>query len=674
MDDGIDYGRYEEGRHCNYWTLDRALRREVRRIYGDAEYEWAEARLEAFGETVGHAIADNADYVDDHGPELDPYDERGDVRNFVRYPAEQFENERLAYEAGIVADAFEAPPGRDEPMPLSHTLAMQYLLCYADPGFDCPVAMTAGAALVLEKFGGEDLEPYYEALTSREYEDLIEGAMFLTEKQGGSDVGANETRAEYGAEADRWRLYGEKWFCSNVDAEGTLALARTADAPDGTAGLSMFLVPHADPETASGPVTKGRLLEDGPLEPDEVNDQLYRRLKDKLGTISVPTAEVEFTGAKAILVGEAESGFRQMTEMLNLERLSNAAASCGIVGRVLLESKIHAANREAFGQPIDRYPLMRADLVDMTVAHEAATAFTFEAARLLSERERAARAGEGADDVSRLLRLLVPIAKLRTARIAVDTASYGMEIRGGDGYVDDYVTNRMLRDAQVLPIWEGTENVLSLRRTAGPRARGRPRTASGGDREPARSGLAPGAGRLRGDRRGGVSRPAGGAVDAYRCGRRVRPAVGQATRPLRVRRLYRRAVARGGPSRTRGRERAAGPRRPAVRRDRTRDARRARDNRRRPVRARGVRPDRPTRGDRSRRALEVGDRRRRVTHSSSSAASSTSITPCSTALSTRTTSSSGPSSPTSASVTFSVSPTNSGKSVPSASAVSFLTR
>ncbi|NKE34562.1 acyl-CoA dehydrogenase [Natronococcus sp. JC468] len=476
MDDGIDYRRYEEGRHCNYWTLDRALRREVRRVYGDAEYEWAEARLEAFGKTVGHAIADNADYVDDHGPELEPYDKRGDVRNFVRYPAEQFENERLAYEAGIVADAFEAPPGRDEPMPLSHNLAMQYLLCYADPGFDCPVAMTAGAALVLEKFGGGELEPYYEALTSREYDDLIEGAMFLTEKQGGSDVGANETRAEYDAEADRWRLYGEKWFCSNVDAEGTLALARTEDAPDGTAGLSMFLVPHADPDRETqrtpddasgnspraGPVTKGDLLEDGPLDSDEVNDQLYRRLKDKLGTTSVPTGEVEFTGAKAILVGEEEAGFRQMAEMLNLERLSNAAASCGIVGRVLLESKIHAANREAFGQPIDRYPLMRADLVDMTVAHEAATAFTFEAARLLSERERAARTGEEADDAYRLLRLLIPIAKLRTARMAVDTASYGMEIRGGDGYVDDYVTNRMLRDAQVLPIWEGTENVLSL--------------------------------------------------------------------------------------------------------------------------------------------------------------------------------------------------------------------
>ncbi|ELY88385.1 acyl-CoA dehydrogenase family protein [Natrialba taiwanensis] len=461
---GIDYAEFSDGRGVNYWTLDRTLRREVRRVYTDDEFTWAESHLADFGETVGHTIAANADDIDDHGPELEPYDRDGEVQNLVRYPERQYENERLAYEQGIVADAFEAPPGRDEPMGLAHNLAMQCLLSYADPGFDCPVAMTAGAALVLEKFGGDEHAPFYEALTSREYDGLIEGAMFLTEKQGGSDVGANETRAEWDDEAGCWRLFGEKWFCSNIDAEGTLALARTADAPDGTAGLSMFLVPHADPDRSgqNGPLTKGQRLEDGPLSPEAVNDQLYRRLKDKLGTISVPTGEVEFTGAKALLVGEAENGFRQMAEMLNLERLSNAAASCGIIGRVLLESKIYAANREAFGETIGQYPLMRADLVDMAVTHEAATTYVFEAARLLSERERAERAGETADDAYRLMRLLIPIAKARTARMAVETASYGMEIHGGNGYVNDFVTNRLLRDAQVLPIWEGTENVLSL--------------------------------------------------------------------------------------------------------------------------------------------------------------------------------------------------------------------
>jgi acyl-CoA dehydrogenase len=485
MDGGIDYGQFEAGRYLNYWERDRTLQREIRRAFEevsfgdgtqDDPFEWAEPRLSAFGELIGHTVADNADYIDDHGPELHTYDELGDVQNFVRYPAEQFEDERAVYEWGIVADVFEAPPGREQPMPFSHYLAGLHLLSYAEGGgFACPVAMTAGAALVLERFDDGPLEAYYEALVSREYEDLIEGAMFLTEEQGGSDVGATETTATYDQDAGCWRLTGEKWFCSNVDAEGTLALARTENAPAGTAGLSMFLVPHSDPAQDPEVLAKGdRAAFDGAPPPEALNDQLYRRLKDKLGTIAVPTGEVEFADTKAILVGDEEEGFKQMAEMLNLERLSNAAAACGVMGRALLESKIKAANREAFGDTLDQYPLMREDLVDMAVDYEAATAFTHEAGRLFSERERARRAGDGdrpaeesaqpydPDRTYPLMRLLVPIAKLRTARMAIDTTSYAMEIQGGNGYVNDFVTNRLLRDAQVLPIWEGTENVLSL--------------------------------------------------------------------------------------------------------------------------------------------------------------------------------------------------------------------
>jgi acyl-CoA dehydrogenase len=465
MSDGIDYGQYEQGRYCNYWDLDRTIQRELRRVYPDEEFQWARPRLDEFGEVVGTVIADNADYADKHGPELHTYDREGNIQNYVDYPAALEETEQLAYEAGVVADSFQAPPGREEPLSHSHYFGMLYLLSYAETsGFVCPVAMTAGAAHVLELFDDGNLTEYHEALTSREHEGLVEGAMFLTEKQGGSDVGANETVAEYDEEAGYWRLTGEKWFCSNIDAEGTLALARTPDAPEGTEGLSMFLVPHGDPD--EGVMTRGRREQFvGPPPSEAVNDQYYRRLKDKLGTTNVPTGEVEFEDTKAYLVGEEQRGFKQMTEMLNLERLSNATGACGIMGRALLESKIHAANREAFGHPIEEFPLMQADLVDMAVDHEAATAFTFEAVRYFSEREQARRDGsseDGTDSTYRLMRLLAPVAKLRTARMAIETASYAMEIRGGDGYVDDFVTNRLLRDAQVLPIWEGTENVLSL--------------------------------------------------------------------------------------------------------------------------------------------------------------------------------------------------------------------
>ncbi|GAA5058577.1 hypothetical protein GCM10025751_41780 [Haladaptatus pallidirubidus] len=339
------------------------------------------------------------------------------------------------YGAGIVSDSFRSPPGRDTPESILHHLTMDYLLAYADVGLTCPVAMTAGVALVLERFDDGSLSDFFDRLTTRDYDDLLQGAMFLTERQGGSDVVATETVAEQAD--DCWRLTGEKWFCSNVDSGAILTLARRPDARGGTAGLSLFLVPE----------TK----RDG-----EQNDYYIRRLKDKLGTVSVPTAEVEFRGTEAYLVGETESGFKYMSEMLNLERIANAFASCGLIGRALLESKVRAANREAFGQHIDRYPLMRRDLVEMAVAHEAATAFTFDAGK---EFERYHR---GDEDAFALMRMLVPIAKSRTGRMAVDVASYAMEIQAGNGYVNDFITHRLLRDAQVLPIWEGTSNVLSL--------------------------------------------------------------------------------------------------------------------------------------------------------------------------------------------------------------------
>ncbi len=480
MDERIDYEQYERGRYCNYWELDGTIQRELQRVYPEDEFEWAAPRLAEFGAVVGNTIADNADYADKHGPELHTYDRDGTVQNYVDYPEPLKETEQLAYEAGVVSDSFQAPPGRDEPLSHSHYFGMLYLLSYAETtGFVCPVAMTAGAAHVLELFNGGggprpsrsrtasgdgNLSGYYDGLTSRDHENLIEGAMFLTEKQGGSDVGANETRAEYDEESGYWRLTGEKWFCSNIDAEGTLALARTEDAPEGTAGLSMFLVPHGEPD--EGVLTKGRRERfDGPPPAAVLNDQYYRRLKDKLGTTNVATGEVEFEGTKAYLVGDEEQGFKQMAEMLNLERLSNATGACGIMGRALLESKVRAANREAFGKPIAEFPLMKADLVNMAVDHEAATAFTFEAVRYFSERERARRADSDDTDTDtayRLMRLLTPVAKLRTARMAIETASYAMEVHGGDGYVNEFVTNRLLRDAQVLPIWEGTENILSL--------------------------------------------------------------------------------------------------------------------------------------------------------------------------------------------------------------------
>ncbi|WP_336133746.1 acyl-CoA dehydrogenase family protein [Natronomonas amylolytica] len=438
--DPIDYGELDEGRNCNYWALDPTLQFEAQRVYPDEEFEWAEDVLSEFGEVLGHRMADTADRIDEEGHELKSFDKYGDRLNEVEYHPLMREQEEIAYEEfGITHDAFHAPPGRDEPVGLSHALMMQALVSYVDMGFCCPVSMTNGAAIVLDKFDDGDLEEYFEGLTARNLDEHIEGAMFLTEEQGGSDVGANEVRAERTDEDRVYELYGEKWFCSNIDAEGALALARTPDAPEGVDGLSLFLVPRTKPN-------------------GEVNESHFRRLKDKLGTLSVPTGEIEFEGAEAYLVGEEEEGFKYMAEMMNFERLTNATGSVGVMGRALLEAKVRAAQREAFGDTIDEYPLMRRDLVDMAVDYEAAAVFSFEGARLLDERER-----QGDDSAAyQLMRLFIPVAKYKTARMSVETASYAMEILGGNGYVREHTTERLLRDAQVLPIWEGPSNILAL--------------------------------------------------------------------------------------------------------------------------------------------------------------------------------------------------------------------
>lgn len=441
----LDYSNFEGGYEVNYWDLDRALQFEVQRVYSDGEFAWASERLSAFGAAVGHDIAANADVIDRHPPALDTYDTDGTVVNEIEYHPAQFENERIVCESGIVADAFHAPPGREEPMPQTHAATMELLMNYADTGLDCQIAMLLGGSLMLEKFGDGAFEDEIAALTTRDYDELEQAAMFLTEKQGGSDVGANETRAEYDDADDCWRLTGEKWFCSNLDAEHALVLARRAGAPSGTEGLSLFLVPR---EKHNG----------------EQNDVRYRRLKDKLGTKSVPTGEVVLEGAEGILVGELEAGYRYMAEMVNRTRLSVTMMGLGITGRVLLESKIHAANREAFGEPIDQKPLMREDLLDMAVEYEAALAVAFDAARALSgwvETDTTQHRSE-TNEHFRRMHTLLPMVKYRATQLGVDTASYGTEIFGGNGVVAGFVTERLYRDAQIHSIWEGTSNIMCL--------------------------------------------------------------------------------------------------------------------------------------------------------------------------------------------------------------------
>ncbi|HWC32000.1 MAG TPA: acyl-CoA dehydrogenase family protein, partial [Actinomycetota bacterium] len=249
-----------------------------------------------------------------------------------------------------------------------------------------------------------------------------------------SDLSRVETEARL--ENGAWRLYGEKWFCSNVDAGLILTIART-DPDPGAVGLSVFLVPA---EVGA-----------------ERNRFRIERLKEKLGVASMPTGEIVYDGAEGYLVGERGQGVRVAAELFNLSRIYNAVASVAGAKRALREAVAWTREREAFGAPVARQPLAMQDLARLTVELEANLALVFETARALD----AVDAGAG-DHERRLLRILTPVAKLITAKFAVRATSEAMELLGGNGYIEDFDTPRLLRDAQVLPIWEGTTNVLVL--------------------------------------------------------------------------------------------------------------------------------------------------------------------------------------------------------------------
>jgi acyl-CoA dehydrogenase len=300
----------------------------------------------------------------------------------------------------------------------------------------CQVCMTDGVGAILERYAPNDLaRSVLSRLGHPDREYRMRGAMFLSEPQGGSDIGTIATVAE--PAGDLWRLTGNKWLCSNVDAEAILVLARMPGGPGGTRGLGLFLVLRDDP----------------PGNGETIQIQV---LKNKLGVGSTPTGDVRLEGTVAHLIGGAHEGFKRMTEMINLTRLYNAAASLAGMRRGILEALAYGTQRRAFGKRLWEQPLWRADMADLMAEHLGAVALTFGAVRALD------RADNGDPSASKAVRMLTPLAKAVTGKLAVFALSECMEAMGGTGYLEDGILPRLLRDVQVLPIWEGTTNILTL--------------------------------------------------------------------------------------------------------------------------------------------------------------------------------------------------------------------
>jgi alkylation response protein AidB-like acyl-CoA dehydrogenase len=316
---------------------------------------------------------------------------------------------------------------------------LTYHFVQAEFGLCCPFSMTDSLTRTLKKFGSPELvQRYLPSLTSLDLDTLAQGAMFMTEQGAGSDIAATTTLARPDPEhAGAWLLTGDKWFCSNPDAALAMVLARVEGGPPGMKGVSLFLLP--------------RDLEDG-------THNRYRilRLKDKLGTRSMASGEIRLEGARAYLVGEQGRGFVQMADMVNNSRLSNGVRAAGLMRRAVSEAMHVARNREAFGRKLVDLPLMRKQLLKLLVPAEQARTMVFQTAQAL----RAADAGDEA--AKPLARILTPLIKFRACRDARKVTGDAMEVRGGCGYIEEWSDPRLVRDAHLGSIWEGTSNIVAL--------------------------------------------------------------------------------------------------------------------------------------------------------------------------------------------------------------------
>jgi acyl-CoA dehydrogenase len=320
-----------------------------------------------------------------------------------------------------------------------HKFAMVYLLAHNGEGsLNCGFSCTDGLVRAIEARGSEFLrKTYLPRLLS--VETPLAGAQFVTERDGGSDVGAIECEAKLNADGT-WAITGEKWFCSNPD-EYFLVAARPPDAPKGTAGVAIFLVP--------------RVLPDG-----RVNKISFRRLKDKLGTQSLPTAEIDFEGAIAWAIGEPADGFKTlMNYVINTSRVHNAANACGFLHRAFLEARNYARQRNAFGGAIVNYPLVQETLISLLERCWRHRVLTFTLVSMIDEH------GLCPADARQAMwqRFLINLAKYRTASTLTASIHEAIMVLGANGIVEDFtVLPRLLRDAMIIETWEGTHNTLCL--------------------------------------------------------------------------------------------------------------------------------------------------------------------------------------------------------------------
>jgi len=423
---------------ANQYTDDRRLRAHLVRALPSATLAAIEPDLEALGAHAAQAWRDARSRTRAE-PTLTQWDAWGARIDRIEITPVWRDGAALTARYGFVAAGHDTRHGEFARI---DQFARVYLYHVASEFYTCPLAMSDGAATALKASGNRALiERAVPHLLARDPSQLWLSGQWMTETSGGSDVGSTETIAQRGSDG-RWRLNGRKWFTSAVVAEMALTLARPeGDAKHaGTADeLALFYV-----ETRDG---DGRW-----------NGIRIDRLKDKLGTRELPTAEVHLENAIAEPVGELSHGVRLIAPVLNVTRTWNTICALATMRRCLALATDYARRRRAFGRPLIEQPLHASTLASLHAEFAAAFELGFFAVALLGRVET----GVASEDERALLRLLTPLAKLWTGKLAVRVASETCEAFGGAGYIENTGIPQLLRDAQVYPIWEGTTNVLAL--------------------------------------------------------------------------------------------------------------------------------------------------------------------------------------------------------------------
>uniref|UniRef100_A0A914DKF7 Acyl-CoA dehydrogenase n=1 Tax=Acrobeloides nanus TaxID=290746 RepID=A0A914DKF7_9BILA len=430
----------------NPFTDDPILERVLRRWMPQNIYSKVSEDLTKFGNRIVTEIDSLGRECELHQPKLEQYDAWGNREDKLILTPEWTKLKRVAAEEGLLSIGYD--PNIDPTWRRLYQFSKLYLFSPSAGMVTCPLAAADGAAktikaLKLDEYFPEVAEAF-RRLTSRNQGDAWTSGQWMTEKRGGSDVGSGtDTRAVH-VQGNKYLLYGYKWFTSTIDSEMTFTLARPVDTNEniieGTKGLSLFYLELRNNKTG------------------KLNGVQMVRLKNKLGTRQLPTAELLLDGAEAIKVSDDGKGIASISNMLNITRIHNAVASIGFMRRAVSLARDYATRRVVFGRKQADWPLHLATIGKLEVEVRACTLLMLEATRLLGIQE----SGHATKTEQANLRLITPILKLYTGKQCIPLISEAIECFGGQGYIEDTGLPTLLRDAQITPIWEGTTNVLSL--------------------------------------------------------------------------------------------------------------------------------------------------------------------------------------------------------------------